>query len=326
MQQNFFKYFSIVLLIAVFWLPQNTFAQSNVMHLGNNAIHLDGNAKQIVKAYLQGQLTNPTAQEKQIVGEYLQSIQMKAPKYPNPVLPIDATYYLNEDFSAPSPLLVDDFDFTGLLTDNGWTAHSGGGTEPIQTTTGLTYTDYPGSGVGNAAGLDNTGEDDNRQFTAVTSGYVYYSALINVTTAPSSAGYFLHLGTGTTTFHSRVYVQSSVNPGKINFGMSNSSSGAVYGTTDFDLGTTYLVIVKSQVANPGTNDVWVLASGVPADEVAAGTPEISTSAGTGLTSITGIYLRQFNSTQNITVDGIRAGTSWGAIFPRRRYPFWLGTE
>ena len=81
------------------------------------------------------------------------------------------------------------------------------------------------------------------------------------------------------------------------------------------LGQHILVIVKSQVANPGTNDVWVLSSGVPANEVAAGTPEISTSAGTGLTSITGIYLRQYNATQNITIDGIRVGTSWSELFP-----------
>jgi hypothetical protein len=224
----------------------------------------------------------------------------------------------NPEYSVQELLLVDDFDFTGLLTANGWTAHSGGGTQPIETTTGLTYTDYPGSGVGNAAGLDQNGEDDNRQFTTVTSGYVYYSALVNVTSAVQ--GYFLHLGNSNSAFHSRVYVQPSVNTGKINFGMSNSSSGAVYGTTDFDLGTTYLIIVKSQVANPGTNDVWVISSGVPATEIAAGTPEISTNVGTGLTSITGIYLRQYSATQNITVDGIRIGTNWEDLFPASGTP------
>ena len=185
----------------------------------------------------------------------------------------------NVEFSVLALLLVDNFDFTGNLTDNGWTAHSGAGTNAISTTTGLTYTDYPGSGVGNAALLDNTGEDVNRTFTAQTAGYVYYSALVNVTTA--STGYFLHLGTGASTFASRLFVQPSSTAGKINFGISNSSSSAVYGTTDFDPGTTYLVIVKYQVANPGTNDVWVFPTGVPATEIAAGTPEISTNAGTG---------------------------------------------
>ena len=57
---------------------------------------------------------------------------------------------------------VEDFDFTAgeLLTDNGWVAHSGAGTNPITVTNpGLTYTSYPSSGIGNAALLDNTGED-----------------------------------------------------------------------------------------------------------------------------------------------------------------------
>lgn len=36
-------------------------------------------------------------------------------------------------------LLEENFNFTGNLTDNGWTAHSGGGTQPINTTTGLSY-------------------------------------------------------------------------------------------------------------------------------------------------------------------------------------------
>ncbi len=32
-----------------------------------------------------------------------------------------------------APILTDDFNFTGNLTSNGWTAHSGSGTNPIDT-------------------------------------------------------------------------------------------------------------------------------------------------------------------------------------------------
>jgi len=216
----------------------------------------------------------------------------------------------NLEFSVLALLLVDNFEFTGLLTDNGWTAHSGGTTNAIETTTGLNYTDYPGSGVGNAALLDATGQDVNRTFTAQTTGYVYYSALVNVTAV--STGYFLHLGGGG--YASRVFVKPSSTSGKINFGISNSST-SVYGTTDFDVSTTYLVIVKYEVANPGTNNLWVLASGVPATEIAAGTPEVTTGLAPGQTTISSINLRQYSSSQNITVDGIRIGTDWADIFP-----------
>ncbi len=219
----------------------------------------------------------------------------------------------NLELSVQALLLVENFEFTGNLTDNGWTAHSGTGTNPINTTTGLIYANYPGSGLGNAALLDNTGEDVNRTFTEQTSGFVYYAFLTNVTTG--TAGYFIHLGTGPSTFAARVFVQPSATPGKINFGISNSST-AVYGSTDFDPLTTYLMIVKYEVTNPTSNvSLWVKASGIPATEIAAGTPEVTTTLGTGLASIDGVYLRQYSSTQNMTVDGIRIATAWPELFP-----------
>ena len=296
MFRNLLKLIPVVTLIALLVIPQNINAQSNV--------------EQLVKAYKTGQLNHPTKQDKTIISDYLQSIQKKAPYYQKKVLSPNATTYINEDFSSTTPLLVDNFDFTGLLTDNGWSVTSGGGTEAIATTTGLTYTNYPGSGIGNAAGLDNNGEDDNRQFTAITSGYIYYSALVNVTTPV--AGYFMHLGTGTSTFVARLFVQPSATAGKINFGLSNTSTGT-YGTTDFDPGTTYLVIVKYEVSTTGNASLWVVPAEIPYTEAAAGAAEVTIS-GSGQTSISGIYLRQYNATQNYTVDGIRVGTSWGQLF------------
>jgi hypothetical protein len=211
-----------------------------------------------------------------------------------------------------SQLLVENFDYPAgdTLTNHGWTAHSGAGSQPITVnSTGLEYSGYVSSGIGLAALLDNTGEDINRTFTTQTSGFVYYSFLVNVQTAV--AGYFTHLGTGATTFAARVFVQPSVTAGKINFGISNSST-AVYGTTDFDPLTTYLLIVKYEVAAPTSNvSLWVVPSGIPASEVDAGTPEVTTTTGTGLASIDGVYLRQYNASQNVVVDGIRVATSWG---------------
>ena len=52
-----------------------------------------------------------------------------------------------------STLLTDDFNYTNgtLLTANGWTAHSGAGTNPVTVTSG--GLSYPGSGIGNAVAL-----------------------------------------------------------------------------------------------------------------------------------------------------------------------------
>src|SRR5512133_3222076 len=62
------------------------------------------------------------------------------------------------------PLLVENFEYPSgtLLTNSGWTAHSGGGTQPVDVAVpGLSFTGYPLSGIGGAALLDNNGEDVN---------------------------------------------------------------------------------------------------------------------------------------------------------------------
>lgn len=221
-----------------------------------------------------------------------------------------------------------------LLTDNGWTAHNGGGTNSIDvgSSNGLTYTGYSGlSGItvavaGNAALLDNTGEDVNKPFDApIASGTLYYSFLVNVASASDIAtgGYFTHLGSGATSFAARVFVRPSLTAGKINFGISNSSTGT-YGATDYDLNTTYLLIVKYDVAVAGSVSLWVITSGVPDTEAAAGSPE-ATASGGGLASIAGVYLRQFAMTQNITIDGLYVDSGWFGNTPPPTCPLALGT-
>ena len=83
-------------------------------------------------------------------------------------------------------VLTEDFNYTdnALLTANGWTAHSGAGTQAIDVgaSNGLTYAGYSGltgftaAAIGNAARLDNNGEDANKAFAApVTTGDLYVS-------------------------------------------------------------------------------------------------------------------------------------------------------
>jgi len=212
----------------------------------------------------------------------------------------------------------DNFNYTdnSLLTANGWVAHSGAGTAPIAvgTSNGLSYAGYSGvSGVtgvieGNAAKLVATGEDDSKTFTAITSGTLYFSFLTKVTTGTS--GYYIHLGANATSFAAKLWVKPSATAGKINFGTSNGTT-AVYAATptDFDPLTTYLVIFKYDVSTTGAVSLWIKSTGVPATEVAAGTPEVTTS-GSGQASIDRVCLRQYAATQSMEVDGIRLGTTW----------------
>lgn len=219
-------------------------------------------------------------------------------------------------------LLAEDFGFTGALNANGWSVHSGAGTNPISTTTGLTYTGYPGSNAGNAALVGNAGgEDANRPLSFeqnTNGGVVYFSSLVNVneTASDKTGDYFIHIGDRVaadsfTLFASRVFVKITANV--VNFGLSNTST-ATYGTTNFAKNTTYLIIVKYTINTAGadTTQLWVLPSGIPSSEAAAGTPEVTNSATTGQDIIDAVALRQgsnANSAQ-VVVDGIRVGTSW----------------
>ncbi len=222
-------------------------------------------------------------------------------------------------------LLVEDFAFSGPLASNGWSAHSGIGTNALATTTGLTYTGYPNSGTGNAALIGNAGgEDANRALSAeqnTNGGVVYFSALVNVNDAAAdkTGDYFLHIGDRTaadsfTLFAARVFAK--ITASTVNFGLSNTST-ATYGATAFSKNTTYLLIVKYTI-NTGGNDttqLWVIPSGVPATEVAAGTPEVTNSATAGQDIIDAVALRQGSGTTSpqVVVDGIRVGTTWDDI-------------
>lgn len=220
-------------------------------------------------------------------------------------------------------LLTQDFNYTGALTANGWIAHSGGGTNALSTTTGLTYTGALGSGVGNAVLVNNLGgEDANITFTNQSGNgtSVYYSCMVRITdpAATKTGDYFMHIGTpggaSFTNFAGRVFAR--ITASGVNFGISNTTT-VTYGTTNFAKNTTYLLIVKYTINTGGSDNVslWIVSSGVPATEIAAGTAESSSTTTAGQDNINTIALRQGSNTTSpqTVVDGIRVGTTWADV-------------
>lgn len=215
-------------------------------------------------------------------------------------------------------VLTDDFNSADntLLTDNGWTSFSGGTTEAIDVgaSNGLSYSGYSGLDgftkaiEGNAARLDQNGQDVQKTFTPITTGSIYYSFLVNVDAANAATGYSLGLTTTGTTFGNRFYVRPSSTTGKINFGLSNTST-ANYATTNYDTNTTYLIIIKYEVTSTGAYSMWIKSSGVPTTEIAAGAPDL-TNSGSGSANIGGFFLRQHTASQKLTIDGLRLFTTW----------------
>ncbi|ESU24477.1 hypothetical protein FEDK69T_09240 [Flavobacterium enshiense DK69] len=231
------------------------------------------------------------------------------------------TFLVGSFSFAQTEIFNDGLNYTNesLLTDNGWNITGTSTTEAITVgiDNGLSYagyndgaSSYTGLTAGNAAKLDQTGQDVNKTFTAVNSGSLYYTFLVNV--ADGRTGYFAHLSNGTT-FVAKAFVRPSATSGKINFGIANSNTGT-YSTNDYELNTTYLLVVKYEFGGTTPVSLWVLSSGIPASEIAAGAP-VATTSGAGVTQITGVNLRQYDADQDITVDGLYITNTWFKTTP-----------
>lgn len=222
-------------------------------------------------------------------------------------------------------VLTEDFSYTAgqLLTANGWTAHSAAGTNAITVTSpGLTYPGHPGSGVGNAVSMTTSGEDDNKAFTAINSGSVYISFMINVS-AVQTGDYSIGLFQSSSIFPVRVYIKTD-GAGGFYFGASKGASTAVYETTARSLGTTYF-IVANYTFNTGTTtddviNLWVN----PALGIAEPAPTIANVTGTSTdaTSISAVFLRQGSASSASTqqIDAILVGTTWAQVTPGAAVP------
>ena len=207
-------------------------------------------------------------------------------------------------------LLVENFEYDAgqNLTSNGWTAFSSGGTNPITVASGsLTFPDYISSGIGNSALLDNNGEDDRKSFTQVSSNIIYASALVKISTA--YAGYFFHFRSGSTNI-GRLFVKSGSD---YYFGLTKNDNTGNYTSSKYNYDQTYLIVLKYEF-KPGENDdevsLYVFNSGADHSSEPV-TPTLGPCTdGSDVSDIDNIALRQFNSGQNITVDGIRIATTW----------------
>ena len=331
MLNNFFKFFTVVFLLAMFLLPQNFYAQELRV--------IKSDAERVIKQYEQGQLTNPTSQEKQIIGEYLESIQKKAPFYQNRILSPNATSYIDEDFSTSTPIMEENFDYlAGQLTTNSggnWVTNTGTGNF-IQISNGsLSYTGYLSSGLFNKIDIISTGtsaEDTYRQFSTQGVGTTTYSAfLVNVTNttglalnSSATGDYFIGYlpSTSTTTYNSRLAIRLGTVANTFQIGLRASSSNAtlVWDPTDYAIGTTYLFVMSYQVISGTTNDIASVWINPPVDgsQPAA---NLTQTAGVDLADVSRFAIRQGSAgTPNASIDGIRVGADWNAIFPGTGLP------
>ncbi len=209
--------------------------------------------------------------------------------------------------------LQEDFDYGGsggdLTTISGgnWSAHSGSDPVVGYDTSSLSMTDYPNSGIGGSVIIDGSGSEDvNSAFPQISSGIVYASTLVNLS-AVSTGTYFFHVKDDAFDFSGRVGAKGD-GAGKILFGIGASSSTLTYGTTPYDLNTTYLLVASYNI-DSGLSNLYVLST---AEATEPTTPE-ATNSGSAGRLVSAVAFRQGFGGVTGTVDGVRVATTWNGI-------------
>lgn len=219
-------------------------------------------------------------------------------------------------------LMVENFSYTANspLTNNGWTAHSGAGTNPILVySPGLTYSGYVSSNIGNAAKVDTAGEDDNITFNPQTSGTVYTAFMMKVLKATTTGDYFFHLSTSpfsTYDFISRFHIKCNVS-NSVALGLGKRQSDTTFSGFSYSLNTTYLVVLKYAIVAGDNNDqlsMFVFSSGVPSTEPPTPTIGPIAPASTDPANVGAVALRQGSAANapRVIIDGIRIATTWSS--------------
>jgi hypothetical protein len=171
-----------------------------------------------------------------------------------------------------------------LLTSSSvWKTHSGAANQILFQTTGLSYTGYASSNIGGAAAIIN-GSGSRQDINwiipiSISSGNVYVSFLLNVSVAGGSgttSDYIFHLNDTSgnilpnNVFRARVFIRDGSSPSTFQIGVNKGSSttSTVWTTTNYNLNSTHLVVLKYIfLPSSTTNDnvyAWIFSSGIPA--------------------------------------------------------------
>lgn len=218
-------------------------------------------------------------------------------------------------------LYNEQFDYPNgnLVGQDSWTAHSSGGSKPIQVNNGkISIVQSTGSG-----------EDVNKPTgSALSAGATWYAAFdVTVTgaamTGTSGQGYFAHFLTGTNPFDSRVFITApNVAGSDFTLGLSSTSSLAQTWPSDFAYGTTHRVVVSYDF-DSRVNKLWI-------DPISAASPSLTTTSAAS-NAVTAFAFRQAapNTPNTQVIDNLTVATTFaealnGVPEPATIFLFMLG--
>jgi hypothetical protein len=251
-------------------------------------------------------------------GDYLADIISSNYSSPKEGDYVAATYFQytgNAYVVTPTISLEENFNLgttAGDLTTitSNWVTHSGGNPFVGYSTASLSMEDYPASNIGGSVTIALSGKEDvNTSITPIIeTKTVYSSALVNFSEVGDGT-YFFHLmeQDGSYNFSARVGAKSD-GSGNMLFGIGASSSSLTYGTTAFNLDTTYLLVASYNIES-GVSNLHILTSPLSSEP---SNPE-ATNTGIAGNSANRIGIRQGTDGPTGTIDGIRVANTWSAI-------------
>lgn len=223
--------------------------------------------------------------------------------------------------SAQAQSLHEPFDYavSGTLAGNTlgastWAALNGG------TAPSITGGSLPVAGLATATANSVLLPGGNYQeallpFTSASSGTVFYSFALNVTTAPTGASYMFGLATSNTNYAATVWLQGSGAGYQV--GISNRSNATTtYAPTVYALGQT-VFIVGRYTFNPGAGDdsssLWINPSAATFGDDAIPSATVTVTGGTDMTALSQFLIRGANGSPTGVFDELRVGTTWSEV-------------
>jgi hypothetical protein len=248
----------------------------------------------------------------------------------------NATSYLTENF---------DYTVGDLYNQGGWVKFGTQTANPIQIVSGgLTYSGYQDEAVGGRVSItnpQNSNEQDlHKRFTendGIYSGAIYMAALINVKSVDGDQFILAFDGRTknseivdgkSTSNYWRLFLSKGTADDTFKFGLAkNKASITAASSTEYNLNTTYLVVLKYEFVDGSPNDVFSLYVN-PATASEPTTADASTYEGTDATTISngsksdygigGVVIMQNGSSAKggpeFDLDAIRIADSWTDLF------------
>ena len=206
-----------------------------------------------------------------------------------------------------------------LQTQSGWTTLNTGD-DLLISSGSLSYSGLASSSA-NKITFDGSGIDAAKLFTQQSSGTVYYSFLLNIsslgTTFSTTGGYITGFSEGTTTnFGATVWARKNGTGYDLGISPRTAAANTIWSSAQ-TVGTTLLVVVSYQIVSGTSNDVvkmWI--NPTPGSSEPAATLS-ATNTLADLTNVNRILIRQDSpsATPFVEMDELRIGTTWNAVTP-----------